>query len=144
MADDDADAPDGWYVQVGAALREKPPADVARELPGLVDAVAAAEEGVDHYVLGVSFSTRHTCLDYAIEAVYTADDGEDPRVETVKAPTAESHRYVHFAHPPDPHFDASALRARLVAAVDRERREAASAAGAEPRRPGFADLWEDL
>ena len=153
MATDDGTdpegAPDDWFAEVAAALREKPAADVARELPGLVDAVAAEESAVDHYVVGVSFTKRHGCLDYAVDRVLRAegdeagDGSEELTVETVKAPASRSHRYVHFAHPPDPNFDAAALRARVLAAVDRERRNAAEP---EPDRPGagFADLWEDL
>ena len=140
MTTEDGPDDDGeWYVDVAAALRKKQPEDVAREVPGLVDIVAEADPGVDHFVVGVSFSTRHTRLDYAVEAV--RGDGEERTVETVKEPTAAGHRYVHFTHPPDPHFDAAALRARILSAVDRARREAASD---DPPTPGFADLWEDL
>ena len=152
MADDSNDpegAPDGWFAEVAAALREKPAADVARELPGLVDAVTDDEPEVDHYVVGVSFTKRHGCLDYAVDRVRRPESGEDgdgsegPVVETVKEPASRSHRYVHFTHPPDPNFDAAALRARVLAAVDRERRNAAEP---EPDRSGagFADLWEEL
>lgn len=148
----DPEDPASWYADVADALRGKAPEDVARELPGLVDVVAAApdEEPAhdadvaptdatpDSYLVGVSFTKEHACLDYAVEAVYA--DG-DPYTETVKPPASERHRYVRFAHPPDPHFDASALRARLLGAVEWERRQAE-----EPDAPAsrFAALWEQL
>lgn len=142
MSDEDRTDPHddfaGWYAAVADALREKPPDDVGRELPGLVDHVTE-DDDVDHYVVGVSFTKGHACFDYAVDAV-RENDG-DRVVETIKPPASESHRYVRFTHPPDPHFDASALRARLVAALDEGRREAADSAAP---RPGFAELWEEL
>lgn len=128
----------GWYADVRAALQEKPARDVARELPGLVDHLA--DDDADHYVVGVSFTKNDTCLDYAVERVTVDDDGE-PRAETVKTPASGSHRYVQFTHPPDPGFDAAALRARLLGAVDEERRELANV---EETGSSLADLWERL
>lgn len=130
----------GWYADVRETLTGKPPRDVARELPGLVDHLADADDRVDHYVVAVSFTRNHTCLDYAVDRVTVDGDGE-PVTETVKAPASGSHRYVHFAHPPDPQFDAAALRARLLAAVDDERRALAEV---EEAPSGFAGLWEKL
>lgn len=137
-----------WYDGVAAALREKPPADVARELSGLVDILTDDAEGVDHYAVGVSFTKDHGCLDYAVDRVMEPEaggvaDGEVARaddrvVESVKPRASENHHYVGFDHPPDPHFDAAALRARLLGAVHRERQEAADV------ESNFADLWEQL
>lgn len=137
-----------WYDEVAATLREKPPADVARELSGLVDVLAGDAEGVDRYAVGVSFTRDHDCLDYAVDRVMEpgvggTGDGQvaraDDRVaESVKPRASQNHHYVVFDHPPDPHFDAAALRARLIGAVRRERREAADVEST------FADLWEQL
>ena len=129
----------GWYDDVRAALQAKPAADVARELPGLVDHLTGDDEA-DHYVVGVSFTKNDTCLDYAVERVTVDEDGQ-PHTETVKTPASGSHRYVQFTHPPDPQFDAAALRARLLGAVDRERRELANVEGTGS---SLADLWERL
>ena len=130
----------GWYADVRETLTHKEPRDVVRELPGLVDYVTDTAEDVDHYVVGVSFTKKHTCLDYAVDRVHLVDDG-DPYVETVKTPASGSHRYVQFSHPPDPHFDAAALRARLLAAVDAEYRELVDV---DETQLGFAGLWEKL
>lgn len=144
MSDEARSDPDddlaGWYAAVADALREKSPDVVGHELPGLVDAVAEEDRlDVDHYVVGVSFTKQHACFDYAVDAVRETEG--DRVVETIKPPASESHRYVRFTHPPDPYFDASALRARLVAALDEGRREAVESAA---HRPGFAELWEEL
>jgi len=143
MDDDSDDSLLRWYDDVAAALREREPANVAHELPGLVDRLAEAAPDVDHYVVGVSFTKKHSCLDYAIDRVLVpADDQDDgPVVESVKPPASERHRYVHFVHPPDPHFDASALRARLLGAIVDERRQLADD---DPPASTFADLWEQL
>ena len=124
----------GWYADVADALREKPLADIAREIPGLVNHLAETAN-VDHYVVGVSFSKGHAGLDNAVDRV--RESGDDRVVE----PASERPEYVHFAHPPDPHFDAAALRARLLAAVGRERRRAAESDA--PESP-FAELWKPL
>jgi len=149
MDDDPDDSLLRWYDDVAAALRERTPDAVAHELPGLVDHLTEDAPHVDHYVVGVSFTKKHTCLDYAIDRVLRPDEdagtagrtGDEPVVESVKAPASERHRYVHFVHPPDPHFDASALRARLLGAIHRERRELAHD---DPPASTFADLWEQL
>lgn len=136
-----------WYDAVADALREREPATVAHELPGLVDQVADDADGVDHYVVGVSFTKNRSCLDYAVDRVVYPDDDraeaglDDPVVESVKPPASERHRYVHFSHPPDPHFDAAALRALLIGALHRERQ---AVADEEPPTSTFADLWEQL
>lgn len=144
MAREDRNDPDAaiveWYDEVAAALSEKPPATVAHELPGLIEHVAEDAPEVDHYRVGVSFTKKHGCLDYAIERIVETDGASDDLVvETAKPPASENHRYVHFVHPPDPHFDASALRARLLGAVHRERQ-----AAADVEVPPFAALWEQL
>lgn len=127
-----------WYETLRATLLEKPAQDVAHELPGLVERVGELAEDADRLVIGVSFTPKHTCLDYSIDRVVETDD--EPRVEPVKEPVSTTHRYVHFAYPPDPHFDACALRALLLAAVDREYR---NEDGQEPTT-GIARLWESF
>lgn len=151
MAADPDDSLLRWYDDVAAALAERPPATVAHELPGLVDRLAEEAPDVDHYVVGVSFTKKLSCLDYAVDRVLEPEGDEpteaggttndDPVVESVKPPASENHRYVHFVHPPDPHFDAAALRARLLGAVLGERRELAHD---DPPASTFADLWEQL
>lgn len=126
-----------WYVDVMQALLETKPADVTAALPGLVDVVAGADEDVDHYVVGVSFSRQYTPLDYAVDRI--REPGDDP--EPVVEPASERHAYVHFSHPRDPQFDGSSLRARLLGALERERRAARNPDGSSSR---LADLWEDL
>lgn len=127
-----------WFADVVASLRAKPPDALAHEPPGLVDALVAGDGAtVDHFVVGVSFTKDHDGLDYTVDEIRVPESGGDPVVETIKPPASESHRYVSFVQPPDPHFDAAALRARLLAAVDRARREAACT-------DAPADLWEEL
>jgi len=147
MDDDPDDSLLQWYDEVAAALRDRPPATVVHELPGLVDRLTEEAPDVDHYVVGVSFTKKHSCLDYAIDRVLRPDGDaagrtdDEPVVESVKAPASERHRYVHFVHPPDPHFDAAALRARLLGAIVDERRNLAHD---DPPDSTFADLWEQL
>ena len=126
-----------WYAARLAELLEKPPDDLDRELSGLAGRLAEVAREYDdtrELVVGVSFTGNGTCLDYAIRRVVEPNG----YVETLKEPVSEKHRYVSFSHPPDPHVDASAIRGRLIEAVDRERhahRETPS---------GLADVWEQL
>lgn len=129
-----------WYATLRETLLSKPAQDVAHELPGLVERIKElSADDADHLVIGVSFTPKHTCLDYSIDRVI--DAGEEPRVETEKEPVSTTHRYVHFAYPPDPGFDACALRALLLAAVDEERW---NTAGGESTATGIARLWENF
>lgn len=121
-----------FYRALSEELRTKAPEDLSRELPGLVDHVAELASAGDDLAVGVSFTKHHTGLDYSIHRV-TAD-----RLLPEKEPVTDTHRYVRFTHPPDHHFDASALRARLLAAIARERKDL------EQRTSRFADLWSDL
>lgn len=130
-----------WYGTLRDELAAKPPRDVARELPGLTERVETLSEEADddhRIVVGVSFTTNYTCLDYCIDRVLeTPTDGQ--RVETVKEPVSASHRYVRFTCPPDPHFDPCALRALLLSAVDREYRR-----GDDQPTSGLARVWESF
>jgi len=121
-----------FYRTLSEELRTKPPEDLSRELPGLVDHVADLASAGDDLAVGVSFTKNHTGLDYSIHRI----NGE--RLAPEKEPVTDTHRYVRFTHPPDHHFDASALRARLMGAVARERKEI------EQPTSRFADLWSDL
>lgn len=130
-----SDSPD-WHADVLEALLEMSAADVAAALPGLVGHIAESETDVDHYVIGVSFSTNHTPLDYAVDRVRTGEGDLEPVIE----PASDRHAYVHFTHPPDPGFNSDALRARLVGAVDRERRGNPEESASTP----LAELWDEL
>lgn len=126
-----------WYDERLEELLEKPAHDLRRELSGLVEQLAEIARETDdtrEVSVGVSFTGNGTCLDYSVHRVVEPEG----RVETVKDPVSESHRYVRFAHPPDPNVDAGAIRGRLVDAIERERRANREAPS------GLADVWEQL
>lgn len=126
-----------WYAGRLEELLEKSPDDLGRELSGLTEQLAEIARGAEdtrETLVGVSFTGNGTCLDYTVHRVVETDG----RVETVKAPVSDSHRYVRFSHPPDPNVDAGAIRGRLIEAIERER----SALRETPS--GLADVWEQL
>lgn len=124
-----------WYLELLEELQSKAPDEVNREFPGLVDQVTDLSGTGDSLAIGVSFTKNHTGLDYSIHRIHGDDD---PYLEPVKEPVTETHLYVQFTHPPDPYFDAAAMRARLIGAVDQERRDM------EQGGSHFADLWSHL
>lgn len=121
-----------WYGELREEFRKKPPEDVSHEFPNLVEQVRGLASAGDPIVVGASFTKHFTGLDYSLHRM------RDEYLEPIKEPVSATHRYVRFTHPPDHHFDASALRARLLGAIDRERRNV------ERPRSTFADLWSQL
>lgn len=127
-----------WCERVRTALQEKTADDVARELPGLVDRLASVSSEVEdtrRFFVGVSLSRNDTLLDYSLSRV-----GGDATVETLKEPVSTDHRYLTFAYPPDPHFDAAALRGALLGTVEAHLR----ALTAKEDIPRIARLWDHL
>lgn len=109
---------------IESTLLDMDPDEVARQLPHLVETVVAESrfsEDTEKFVIGVSLSRNHTLLDYRLERVVVDDAYDSPWLETLKPAVSTSHEYLTFTYPPDPNFDAAALRGALLAVFEHER-----------------------
>lgn len=109
------------FQNIRSTVREMDPDAVARQLPKLVELIAdhsADDVPTIRFVVGVSFSQNETLFDYRLERLVPSDDSERPLLETIKPAVNSDHFYLLFAYPPDPYFDASALRGALLGAIE--------------------------
>lgn len=113
------------YRALSETISEGRPADVTRQLPGLVDAVVAASREASppaEFHIGVSISTNDALFDYFLKRV-PPGDATDARPTFVKEPIDRELHYLQFTYPGDPHFDAAALRGAILATLQRRIRE---------------------
>jgi hypothetical protein len=142
---EDADALRAHYAAIKQWLLAQTERDIRHHLPNIVETLAAASEESDtvRFVGGVSFTQNHTPLDYQLDRIYVDDDVDFYRREAMKLPVSKVHHYVRFVYPPDPAFDAAALRTVLLASM--EGAIHAIENGDDPRpATRLANLWKDL
>lgn len=136
------------YQDIRSTVIEMDADAVARQLPRLAETIATESverDGVLSFVIGVSLSTNDTLLDYRLEAL--VEDGSDgPHLETLKPAISRDHLYLTFSYPPDPHFDAGALRGALLEVIERCLHQADFTRGpSEPEEtPPFSSRVSDL
>lgn len=107
------------YDSLREVVLEKSPRDIRHELPQLIETITGEddrEKTPKWFNVGVSFTKKGTCFDYWIEAWHELGDEYRPR--ELKAAINPSHQYVPFSYPPDPYFDAGALRSCLLTAIE--------------------------
>ncbi|MDX1744605.1 MAG: hypothetical protein R3324_01595 [Halobacteriales archaeon] len=109
------------YSEIQSNLASMSAEVIDRSLPNLVDAIetASSRETTRRFRIGVSFSRQFRPLDYQLDRVYEGDEG-GREIESIKEPVSTKHRYLRFTYPPDPSFDACALRGALLAVVEGE------------------------
>lgn len=117
------------YRAIREALQHTSPDDIDHRLPNLADAIrdGSTDEATVRFRVGVSFTEGLDPLDYELTRLVDSERGWTG--EEIKERASDRHFYLEFRYPPDPHFDARALRGAMLAAVDRnlqtvqERRE---------------------
>lgn len=141
--DRDPDEIQRRYEAIREELRDLPTADLAHHLPNLVDTLAetsAESDATIHFIVGVSFTREHTPLDYQLDHLVTTDRGTE-RVESLKSAVSQDHFYLRFTYPPDPHFDASALRGAILATIEQRLRVLEETPRSDSQ---IAALWKHL
>lgn len=144
---DDVEGLRDHYESIRDRLLEQSDLDIRHHLPNLVETLVegANEPETVRFVVGVSFTRDHMPLDYRLERVYAPEEVDFLRREQMKTPVSQDHHYVQFVYPPDPHFDADALRAALLATIEgalqaiEEGQDADLSSGSS-----LSDLWADL
>lgn len=110
------------YEAIRSAIREMEAREVARQLPNLVETVVSEStppEDTVKFIIGISFSKNETLLDYRLERLVQLEESERLYLDVIKPAVTHEHHYITFAYPPDPHFDAAALRGALLVALER-------------------------
>ena len=134
------------YETIRREVAAIPSEDIAHRLPNLAETVANVSEEADDTVrfhVGVSFTKAHAPLDYWLDRIVDDDDGV--HVHSLKPAVSREHFYLRFPYPPDPDFDACTLRGALLAAVERELDDLATAGANGEVPPGsFAAFWDHL
>lgn len=135
----------GQYKAIRDDLTASPAEDFAHQLPNLVDEINTISKTHDETIrfqIGISFSQNQTPLDYHLSRVIDAENGT--RVEKIKSPVSQKHRYLEFTYPPDPEVSANALRGAVLATIDQELLEIGQAQVRAESKESIADLWQLL
>lgn len=130
------------YRDIRGALQETSPDDIEHRLPNLTDAIrdASADEETVRFHVGVSFTEGLEPLDYALTRLVETDHGRT--ADEIKERASDHHFYLEFRYPPDPYFDACALRGAMLAAVDRDLRSVLERREVETKE--VSGLWKQL
>lgn len=143
---DDVEGLRDHYESIRERLLSQSELDIRHHLPNLVETLVEGsnEPETVRFLVGVSFTQEHTPLDYMLERVYAPEEVDFHRRDEMKLPVSQDHHYVQFAYPPDPQFDADALRAALLTSIEErlktiEENDAAMTSGSS-----LSDLWADL
>lgn len=133
------------YREVRDALLATSPDDFEHQLPNLVEEIATISQTTDdtlRFRIGVSFSQNQTLLDYQLSRV--VEEENRVRVEEIKAPVSQQHRYLQFIYPPDPEVEPNALRGAVLAMLEQELRGLTQAQTQAHSKESIADLWRLL
>lgn len=141
----DSDSVRTHYVAIRDWLLAQSERDIIHHLPNLVETITDGSEDPDtvRFVGGVSFTQKHTPLDYRLDRVYAEDDVDFYRRESLKLPISQEHHYVRFVYPPDPDFGAKALRSVLLTSVE-STLYTSEQANEEPSPGRLSRLWPNL
>lgn len=142
---DDVEALRDHYEAIEEWLLAQSDRDIRHHLPNLVETLAelSADPETVRFLAGVSFTKNNTPLDYELVRFYAPDDVDFLRRDEVKLAVSQDHHYVRFVHPADPRFDAGALRAVLLSAMETALHSLEDDDEGSPRAR-LSDLWQDL